>query len=163
MRGNKGAIAIVIVLTASSCAEKISVESTSLPPSEGPKTVELCSRMGVGGVDGYFLPHASDIRRLEDKLPGMFRWSSSARPPKGLSDYGRQYIGYVREGRKVIYVQFLPIGVLKEPEFSEWRNRFIDVCDGGANFWSAHFDLESEVFFGIGSNAGRDFWNPTSD
>lgn len=69
------------------------------------------------------------LRRLE--------LSAISRRPK------RQYVGFVRGDRRSIYVNVFPdVSDLME----DWETEPAIVCDGGAQFFGAEFDLESCAF-----------------
>jgi hypothetical protein len=65
----------------------------------------------------------------------------------------RQYAGFIISGRKIIYVNAFPKGMIEEearllpgrPEF-DWRHQAMRVCDGGHRFFGVEYDPATEKF-----------------
>jgi hypothetical protein len=98
------------------------------------------------------------VRQAEAQLPGFV--AKNQRPERPLSDYYRQYLGVVIDGKKLIYVNVFPRSVVESREFpgapqDYWRSEFVAVCDGGDDFWGALFDLEKQLFFSPRFNGER--------
>lgn len=114
------------------------------------------------------------VSKIDARLPEVS--PSAANAQKMITDYARQYIGLIRSGKKVVYVNGfhqLYFAMLVEAEASTdarsalqdrmqtftlknspsiplgrdyWRVRPFNVCDGRQAFWGVEFDVESETF-----------------
>lgn len=134
-----------------------------LPVSSGPALTQSCSGPGRPDVIGYYSPTQSQIAELESRLPlalMLERSRGSGSPPP--RHYYRQYVGIIRPGgRRGILVNAFPRDhlvrmnalVKRLPNQGEmaadtvpWRREVISVCDGGREYWSVEYDLESSTF-----------------
>jgi hypothetical protein len=134
-----------------------------LPVSSGPALTQSCSGPGRQDVIGYYSPTQSQIAELESHLPRALvleRSRGSGSPPP--RHYYRQYVGIIRSGgRRGILVNAFPRehlvrmnDLLKRlPKKGEtaadtlpWRHEAISVCDGGREYWSVEYDLETQRF-----------------
>jgi hypothetical protein len=141
-------LALVCQSTMAPAAEKAAF--TILPPTQVIHLERLCSRDGPGRVTAGWDPAFSQVRQAETRLPGFL--AKNRRPERPLSEYYRQYLGVVIEGKNLIYVNVFPRSLVERPDFpgvsrDYWRSEFVDVCDGGDDFWGALFDLETQLFF----------------
>jgi hypothetical protein len=71
--------------------------------------------------------------------------------PHRLSEYCRQYVGVISNGRKVIYINALPVSgaednAIDPEDRMQWKKEPAIVCDGGPEFWGAEFDLLAKEF-----------------
>jgi hypothetical protein len=102
------------------------------------------------------MPGHGEIDRLEQKLPVVLgkalaqiileKGETRPRP----SDYYRQYGGFYREGRRVIYVcglhhRFVAI-IEKTMEPQAWRRWAMGADDGGTAILRTLYDVNSEEF-----------------
>src|SRR5258706_6116 len=81
-----------------------------LPVHEQAKLPEYCARPSPSGLTGQWTPTRAEIDRLERRLPSIVsaalvrvileKDETLPRP----SDYYRQYGGFYRDGRRVVYV-----------------------------------------------------------
>lgn len=141
----------------------VSATGAILPVSSSPALTQSCSGPGRQNVIGYFSPTQSQIAQLESHLPRALvlerRRGSGGPPPR---HYYRQYVGIIRPGgRRAILVNAFPREhlvrmndlVKRLPKNGEtaadtlpWRHEAISVCDGGPEYWSVEYDLESSTF-----------------
>ena len=98
------------------------------------------------GSDGLWTPSADDILKLEEKIAEYLSQNSNSfysQPPvwERLDEYQRQYIGFERGGRQIIYGNFFcnNLGM-------DWRKKLVIVEDGGDCFFQVEYDVESEMF-----------------
>ena len=151
-------------------------------PDESPRGAVLTGQaaldvaMGIchcyePGSCSLWEPGSADIARLEKRLP---EFMASQNPPedyKPLHEYYRQYVGVVRDGKQSICVNFFhyrfvreslerhynldPVKkIIQEGGRAEdfWKHEPIIMMDGGADYFSIQFDLETGVFSGLGFN-----------
>jgi hypothetical protein len=153
---------LIIAATLMSCSKDGSKSTTALPADGNRSTVlpesaaqllaHPCSRSGPPRFEKTWRPSGADVQGLESRLDRIsFLRSAGLIPGKRIenpSRYHRQYVGIVVGERKLIYLN----AFCEKPEDvvvmkgGDWRQRPIDVCDGGDCFWSAVYDLLSGEF-----------------
>jgi hypothetical protein len=71
------------------------------------------------------------------------------------SEYRRQYIGIVVTGgaRRVLINSFPEARNGARDEFPNWLETWVDVDDGGTDFWRIEYDLGTTAFVGFDVNA----------
>jgi len=102
-----------------------------------------CSRRGPGDVQGFWVPTDAQLNALEPKLIAFLTSleSDEALPPS--TTYHRQYLGFVKHGRRYIYGSFYPgQGKMATRE----RDNPVRVCDGGSAYWGVVYDPETGEF-----------------
>jgi hypothetical protein len=58
-----------------------------------------------------------------------------------IKKYRVQFVGVVREKRRVIWCNFFPAPRTGEKdEFEDWKHSEVTVCDGGYWFWQIEYD-----------------------
>jgi hypothetical protein len=111
-------------------------------------TFHQCSR-GVPKTDGkYWLPTASEITELESDLTTMLELRDRrglSVPPK-FRQFQRQYIGFTRNGVRLIYGNFSSI--YDDKPWHHWSllERPTVVCDGGRGFWGVVYNPRNHEF-----------------
>lgn len=61
-----------------------------------------------------------------------------------LNRYKRQYFGLIdKQGDKIIWINFFL------PEFSDWKEKIVDVMDGGASFFNIKVNLKTGKCFNL--------------
>lgn len=77
------------------------------------------------------------------------------RPPSILQQpldiYHRQYVGFLREGRRFIYLNAFR---WSRPEDDRWRKKPIVVFDGGPIFFGVEYDVEAKRLLNFAYNDG---------
>jgi hypothetical protein len=68
-----------------------------------------------------------------------------------IEDYGRQYLGFIRNGERWIYVNAFPARK-KSGMLDRARSEFIGGCDGGALFWGIEFNAQMKLFAAFAAN-----------
>jgi len=100
-----------------------------------------CSRSAPTPAD-YWTPGPADIAKLESALPAAlppvsnWRGKVLSNAPKG---WLRQYVGFLRGGRRFIYGNFFPDA---PDQRAGWRQAPVMVCDGGPAFFGVEFDAD---------------------
>ncbi len=115
--------------------------------------------------DSRFTPSKKEVDELESNLRNEIKAINVGRPNQGkhygpiihknLNKYLRQYIGFITpEGHRVVYVNFLWnrlsfIQKIKGYSLSTdgWRDRWIQVSDGGSEYWQIKYNLTTGEFF----------------
>jgi hypothetical protein len=158
------AIGIGLALAACGAAERpLPPDAAILPGSAVAAMLHQCSRLAPAPGEGRWTPEAADIARLEAALPAAVRDRAEirrshyrpdpdwARVPEG---WRRQYVGLVRGGRRFIYGNFFPRrdAVAVAFPIPDWRTEPSQICDGGAVFFGAEYDVEAGGFTQIAFN-----------
>jgi hypothetical protein len=143
--------------------------ATILAEEMGWVTVKQCSRPVPHPVEGVWRPDKETIVRLEKALaPALVDALRRAPIPEFRryppSDYYRQYVGLVVDGKRVVYVngfhrKFLEIST-RSGRTPDWRTTPINVCDGAELFFGAEFEVAAgrveNVYFNGNLGASSD-------
>jgi hypothetical protein len=119
-------------------------DAVILAPDDAARLLDQCSRSKPEAGEGAWALSWEDIRSLEAHLPSaLIAEGFSGLPPTvPLRGWHRQYVGTVRDGRKLIYGNYfpahMPFGGM------DWRSEPIVVCDGGPNFFGVEYDVEAK-------------------
>ena len=107
-----------------------------------------CSRPFPEGMGASWQPSPADVQRFERLLPAAIDaefpfLGKLSRPDR----FVRQYAGFLRHGRPVIYVNGIGLrGGARELELGQdWRSRFVNICDGGRGFFGAVYDIQKDA------------------
>ena len=129
-----------------------------------------CSRRVPIVATGTWGPDAGTIAHLEGALfpvlqQALDRRVSLSAEKLFAEDYYRQYGGVVAGGKRVVYVNGFHRGFLAllgwTPErAAEWRRVAVMVCDGGAWYFGALYDPETQRVESLDFNA-PDRWVPS--
>jgi hypothetical protein len=105
----------------------------------GRDVLRTCSRPSPDreGALAQWIPTPEQIRTLESALPEL---STRVEAP---ASYQRQYVGIVRDGRRLVYVNAWPARVDASLDPSREAMR---ACDGGDMFWGVVWDPELRAF-----------------
>lgn len=142
---------IALVLLARTPAFAAPVDPASgyiVVPEHARDLLHQCSRATPQGATGAWLPTAGQVAELETRLPAAL---AKLKPSK-QGGYGRQYGGIVLGGRKLIYVNAFPLGVLGDfdKDQSHWTykatHQGVMVCDGGEDFFGVLYDPATKTF-----------------
>ncbi len=164
---NRG-LAICAALVASSCTTIGSPTEmvTLIAPSQGDQMIRTCSREGPSKADSYFTPTPREITAIENGTMDALRKSrpdfakyfvetgNAERPFLWAEDpslYRRQYVGYVIDGQRMIYGNYLPATGSSYGDDNEPTT----VCDGGPAFFGVEYSLDRGKVIRIAFNGGR--------
>lgn len=166
----------LVLLGALGCSASPAAKAPAAPPApspprqwvvisaeEAPHVFAQCSRLAPREKDGpFWAPSVAQIEELERGLPAYLRKQGHAKHAAELGTYLRQYVGFVRAGRKLIYLNAFSAEmeetltrVCREmPERSgkprcspdAWRREAMYVCDGGDSLWGLEYDPASKTF-----------------
>ena len=113
------------------------------------QVLDTCSRDSpakhADGVSGYWAPSRAQIDALESRLSQL--QPTIAEPAQS----GRQYVGFIAQGRQLIYINAFTV---PDHENVNPAREAIRVCDGGAQFWGAVDDPQDGTFSSIARNGG---------
>ena len=119
---------------------------TILTGSEAEALTHHCSRAFPTGLTGKWTPASRDIELAEAKLAQAIDDAFKERKSRGQPawrppGYRRQYSGFYRDGRQVLYVNAV---IDRGPD--DWRKHAAKMCDGGTMAFGAVFDLNRQRF-----------------
>jgi len=127
-----------------------------LPVQEQAKLPEYCARPSPPGLAGQWTPGRAEIDRLERRLPAVVgkalarvileMGETLPRP----ADYYRQYGGFYRNGRRVVFVCGLHRAFVEMTEQTmerqAWTRRAMGADDGGLWILGVLYDVEADEF-----------------
>ncbi len=138
---------------------------------EAPNVFMQCSRSAPKEKDGpFWAPSPAQIEALEGGLGAYLREYGHAKQGDDLTRFYRQYVGFVRSGRKLIYLNALSAEYFEnnlrlcreyprempkdlcDPD--EWRHSMNIVCDGGDGYWGLEYDPQTKTFSQLAFNGG---------
>ena len=130
-----------------------------LPPNQAKAMLQQCSRDAPEKVDGSWVISPSVAMQLEQDLARLSGLKSHrccmASGTVGSPDtYARQYVGVTVSGKRYVYINAFPLGVLADgrPSQEAWPRRPVMFCDGGSAFWGALYDPETRQFSELAFN-----------
>ena len=110
-------------------------------------SAEEAKRFGglYGNEASFWTPTPDSIQELETLLPEYLKLHPPIddSPVGSLFDYGRQYYGVDKDGRKLVCLNAFCHPERFDPR---WKNCFIDVQDGGSHYFRVHFDPVKKEF-----------------
>ena len=136
----------------SSCARD--TRWTILRPDYGAALAHQCSRSFPAGLSGSWTPKEGDVLQAEAAITGAIQ-SAFLRIPARYRDaepgeYNRQYTGFFKGAKRVLYVNGARKASLDEiakfePSRANWRAVPAMACDGSTDYFGAVFDPESRA------------------
>ena len=127
-----------------------------LPADIAKELLKQCSREAPHDVTGMWIPKGRDIRELEARLPAALEAMALQRGNQfaQLTNFQRQYAGFVIHDRKIVYVNAFPHGTgdpdpkatLPWRRTFDWHRNIIQVCDGGPAFFGVEYDPAKKSF-----------------
>jgi len=153
-------VLILLLITLPSCNSKSEEQTNRLVRTssfEGviftQQNAELLNRiLGDNTISAYWTPSQADVIALESGLNNYLQ-SVATRFPQGppseerLSEYHRQYLGIIEEGRRVIYANYFC-----EDGNQDWENQFVMVQDGGICFFQLKFEVGTSRYYDLQIN-----------
>lgn len=112
-----------------------------LPDSAALAVVRQCSRAAPENVSGTWAPTVEQVAHADSLLPAFL--TPRDPEPRDLAKVARQYAGVVARGRRILYLNAIP---MERPGPRDWRTAAMIVCDGGPPFFGAEFDVAEGRF-----------------
>jgi hypothetical protein len=128
--------------------------AVTLDESNGKVMMKQCSR-GTPKTKKFWTVTKADTDSLEQHFNKLLGLNSSDRDRIiNLRDFGFQYLGVTIGKKKYIYVNAFKLSPEKSVEdlYGSWKTFPVIVCDGGAGYWGALFDIESKQFSDVKFN-----------
>ena len=134
------------VVTTKVAAATTPIHGAILSGAEAKALFNQCSRASPQH-DGWWKVSPRDVQNLEASLPRFWN-AQKPKPSKPLTDYYRQYAGFTRKGRKMIYLNAFEASTADK----KWKTRAVVVCDGGDLFFGVEYDVQSRTFHALSFN-----------
>lgn len=117
-----------------------------------PGLLRPCGREVPSGLAGYWTPDAQTLTDLETRLPGMldFEVPPRLRPYRDRIRVARQYVGLMRHGRRVVYVNGWPDE--GRPYTRATIRSTLVICGGGRLVFGVLYDPETRTFSHFAGN-----------
>lgn len=152
----------------------VSDRAVILAASAATQAMDGCGRVGAGAVEEYWLPDEAVVREAELRLPAVLdsvlrrvAQANGYRETPRSRDYFRQYVGFVRGGKRLLYVNGVSRGFVNHiaaiaaerpgstpSGWMDWTRVPLDACDGGSGFFGVVYDPGTGEF-------GRVEFNPS--
>lgn len=113
-----------------------------LPPYPGAVLLRQCSRSTPEGTTDYWQPTRRDVEELEKRLVPFLESTSAGAAVLPLANYHRQYVGFVKDGKRYIYGNFYT----PSSDIKDEVSRPVVTCDGGKHYWGVVYSVETESF-----------------
>jgi hypothetical protein len=113
-----------------------------LTPTAGPNLLGQCSRPEPQNDGGFWAPTSAQIADLESHLRAFLASTPKAATLFDLDRYHRQYLGFLRGGKRFIYGNFYSHYYDPKREATQP----VLVCDGGRGFWGIVYSVDSSTF-----------------
>lgn len=133
-------IVILSLLAACSNGQRVSPHSVILKPKNAPKVIKSCNPEIPPDITDYWTPSVADAQQMEALLPNFLLNSPIHRQ---FSDYYRQYVGVIANGRKLVFVSAF---VTPSEWHMHWKSDPVAVCGGGSDYWRVAFDPQTKEF-----------------
>jgi hypothetical protein len=119
--------------------------------------IHQCTRESPIAIQDVWLPEAPALRELNTHLSEITKLQSTLCCGAGerLTDIGHyrlQYAGLIIEGRKLIYVNALPVG----SAYPDWRHKAVLSCDTSRDYWGVLYDPLTGDFSDLAFNGKPD-------
>jgi hypothetical protein len=154
----KSIIFLSLLLTSAASAEEKPNRAVALKVDAFKEGFRLCSRKGPEKITAYWELQQAEVTRIDRSLVKYIA-ANGLRSKLSLAPDGyiRQYLGLVRAGRRIAYVNAFPLRAGGEDEAKD-KTQFAKWCDGGGLFWGIEYDMESGTFldFAVNSSLQRD-------
>jgi len=109
-----------------------------------------CSRPSPGPVQAQWTPTEAEIQTLEPNLGTILQTHlERTGQTTPVTDYYRQYAGFVIGGRRVIYINGVERSAIETSNSNhpfDWRTQATGICDGGPITFGVEFDPVSGEF-----------------
>lgn len=117
----------------------LSARSTILVGAQAKVLFKQCSRSSPR-ADGFWKASARDVAGIEALFTRYWHAQNKPENTRALATYRRQYAGFMRGGRKMIYLNAVHVSIIRG---SKWKREAYVVCDGGASYFGAIYDVSA--------------------
>ena len=114
-----------------------------------PTLLRQCSRDAPSSVSGYWVPAQAQVTAFERALMRKDAEAMMTQKNVPQKSYDRQYTGMIVNKKKLIYGNFFPSSAVAE---MAGLAKPVVACDGGAQFWGATYDPQSDRIVALDAN-----------
>lgn len=119
-----------------------------LPPETGAALLNQCSRT-TPIADDFWVVNQDQVADLEKRLDRFLKSKQSKTKLLPLKKYGRQYIGFTRNGSRYIYGHYYRTDLIS---LKNQATEPVVVCDGGSAFWGAVYSVKPRALVDLQVN-----------
>ncbi len=121
----------------------------ALPESAFANGLRVCARETPSGINGYFRVTPKIANLIDAQLLPYLRKSGLDKKLAFAAKlYLRQYVGFVRDGARFVYVNALLVEKGK-PEIEEAKKGFLKSCSQVSGYWGIQYDTKTKQFLGF--------------
>ena len=127
-------------------ARKYAGMPVALPVSAFTNGLRVCAKETPSGINGYWKVTPTIMDLIDAELMVYLRKSGiDKKLPFAAKLYIRQYVGFVRDGVRFIYVNALLIEKGK-PAVEEAKKDFPRACEAVSGSWGIQYDTNAKKF-----------------
>lgn len=181
LRRRLGALLFAVLFLSALPGASTTIQIPEKPrPDEPPRGVVLTGQVALDAAQGFcwepgafalWQPGPAEIARLEKSFPAFMAGLKTPSDYQPLHEYYRQYLGIIRDGKKTICVNLFHHSFVQDslerphlnPKIQKivqeggraedfWKHEPIVVMDGGAYYFTVHFDEETGTFLWVSFN-----------
>lgn len=109
------------------------------------RSIAPCDERMAQGIEGYWTPPRRLKEPLDAEVTRALSDSLARHPSYRAVDYYVQYLGIVREGRRIV----LANGTHRDHARDDWRDHPSMVCDAGVAAFQAEYDPATGVMSAV--------------
>jgi hypothetical protein len=136
----------LLLALAAASSPQTNNRSAVLPESVARELARYLSYPGFPHFDGTWMPAEADVRTMESRLSRITQLGRQGgnrdKRMEHPERFYRQYVGIMVGKHKFIYIN----AFCDDPPPSRWKQRLVEVSDGGACFWNVNYDTVSGEF-----------------
>ncbi|MDD5302230.1 MAG: hypothetical protein PHS14_03900 [Elusimicrobia bacterium] len=112
------------------------------------------SKSGAPNEFPFWTPTRRQIALLESLLPSYLKSNppESDTPVSKPLEYGRQYVGVTKDGRKLIFLNAFCTSYTSRRSKKHLQERLVMADDGGSCFFQVYFDPQIQQFLNLEYN-----------
>lgn len=129
--------------------------SAVLTGAEAKKLFKQCSRPDPQGVEGYWNLDAKTAQEITAVFPTYLKTQKLTPDDqqRDFSSYYRQYAGFLRKGRRWVYINAFAPTIekgMRQPSPGQkpfnWKTQSVVACDGGRSFFGVEYEVGTRQF-----------------
>lgn len=130
-------------------ARRYSGMAVALPDAALATGLHVCTREPPSGVVGYWPVPGKALSAMDAQLRAHLHKSGIDKAlPFSFSLYVRQYVGFVRDGKRYVYVNALLLEK-GSPLIEQAKKAFPSSCAGVSGSWGIQYDIAAKQFSGF--------------
>jgi hypothetical protein len=123
--------------------------AVALPDSAFANGLRVCAKETPSGINGYWKVTPKIMEIIDaDLLVHLRKSGLDTKLQFSAKLYMRQYVGFVRDGTRFVYVNALLVEKGK-PEVGEAKKAFPRSCAAVSGYWGIQYDTKTKQFLGF--------------